>query len=43
MTIITSDYNTAKVLNNFFSNVFNNLNTAEYSNCESYRNYVYKY
>ena len=30
--IILSDYNTAKVLNIFFSNIASNLNTAEYSN-----------
>ena len=28
------DYNTVKVLNTFFSNIVNNLNIAEYSNCE---------
>ena len=32
--IIMGDYNTAKVLNTFFSNIVSNLNIAAYSNCE---------
>ena len=36
--IIMSNYNTAKVLNAFFSNIFSNLNIAEYSNCEPLAN-----
>ena len=31
---MVDDYNTAKVLNTFFSNIDSNLNIAEYSNCE---------
>ena len=33
--IIMGDCNTVKVLNTFFSNTVNNLNIAEYSNCET--------
>ena len=29
------DYNTAKVLNTFFSNILGNLNIAQYLNCEA--------
>ena len=36
--IIMSNYNTAKVLNAFFFNIFSNLNIAEYSNCEPLAN-----
>ena len=36
--IIVGDYNTAKVLNTFFSD--SNLNIAEYSNCEPVANNV---
>ena len=32
--IIVGDYNTVKVLNTFFSNIVNNLNVTEHSNCE---------
>ena len=32
--IIMGDYNTAKVLNTFFSNIVSNLNIAEYSDHE---------
>ena len=32
--IIVGDYNTAKVLNSFFSNIVSHLNIAEYLNCE---------
>ena len=34
--IIMGDYNTAKVLNTFFSNIVSNLNIAEYSDCEPF-------
>ena len=38
--IIVDDYNTAKVLNTFFSNIVSNLNIAEYSNCEPLNNNI---
>ena len=38
--IIVSDYNTAKVLNTFFSNMTGKLNIAEYSNCEPLTNNI---
>ena len=38
--IIMGDYNTAKVMNTFFSNLVGNLNIAEYSNCESLTNNI---
>ena len=38
--IIMDDCNTAKVLNTFFSNIFSNLDIAEYSNCEPLANNV---
>ena len=38
--IIMGDYNTAKVLNTFFSNIVSNLNIAEYSNCEPLANNI---
>ena len=38
--IIIGDCNTVKVLNTFFSNTVNNLNIAEYSNCETVANYI---
>ena len=34
------DYNTANVLNTFFSNIVSNLNIAEYSNCEPLANNI---
>ena len=36
--IIMSNYNTAKVLNAFFSNIVSNFNIAEYSNCKPLAN-----
>ena len=36
--IIMSNYNTAKVLNAFFSNIVSNFNIAEYSNCKPIAN-----
>ena len=38
--IVVSDYNTAKVLNTFFSNMASKLNIAEYSNCEPLANNI---
>ena len=38
--IIMGDYNTAKVLNTFFSNIDSNLNIAEYSNCKPLANNI---
>ena len=38
--IIVSGYNTAKVLNTFFSNMASKLNIAEYSNCEPLANNI---
>ena len=38
--IITGDYNTAKVLSTFFSNIVSNLNIPEYSNCEPLANNI---
>ena len=38
--IIMGDYNTAKVLNTFFSNIVSNLNIAGYSNCEHLANNI---
>ena len=38
--IIIDDCNTAKVLNTFFSNIFSNLNIAEYSNCKPLANNI---
>ena len=38
--IIMGDCNTVKVLNTFFSNIVNNLNIAEYSNCETVANNI---
>ena len=38
--IIMGDYNTAKVLNTFFSNIVSNLNIAEYSDCEPFANNI---
>ena len=38
--IIMGDYNTAKVLNTFFSNIVSNLNIAGYSNCEPLANNI---
>ena len=35
--IIVDDYNTAKVLNTFFSNIVSNLNIAEYWNYKPLR------
>ena len=34
------DYNAAKVLNTFFSDIVSNLNIAEYSNCEPLANNI---
>ena len=41
--IIMGDYNTAKVLNIFFSNILGNLNIAQYLNCEAVLKRVVKY
>ena len=38
--IIVGDYDTAKVLNSFFSNIDSNLNIAEYLNCEPHANNI---
>ena len=38
--ITVGDYNTAKVLNTFLSNIVSNLNIAEYSNCEPLANNI---
>ena len=38
--IIVGDYNTAKGLNTFFSDIVSNLNVAEYSNCEPLANNI---
>ena len=38
--IIIGDYNTAKVLNTFFSNIVSNINIAEYSNCKPLANNI---
>ena len=38
--IVVGDYNTAKVLNTFFSDIVSNLNIAEYSNCEPLANNI---
>ena len=38
--IIMGHYNTAKVLNTFFSNIVSNLNIPEYSNCEPLANNI---
>ena len=38
--IIMCVYNTAKVLNTFFSNIVSNLNIAEYSSCEPLANNI---
>ena len=38
--IIVGDYNTAKVLNTFFSNIVSNLNIAKYSNCKPLANNI---
>ena len=38
--MIMGDYNTAKVLNTFFSDIVSNLNIAEYSNCEPLANNI---
>ena len=38
--IIVGDFNTAKVLNTFFSNIVSNLNIVEYSNCEPLANNI---
>ena len=38
--IIVGDYNTAKVLNTFFSNIVSNLNIANYSNCKPLANNI---
>ena len=41
--IIMGDYNTAKVLNTFFSKILCNLNIAQYLNCEAVLKRVVKY
>ena len=38
--IIMGDFNTAKVLNTSFSNIFSNLNIAECFNCGSLNNNI---
>ena len=38
--IIMGDYNTAEVLNTFFSNIVSNFNIAEYSDCEPLANNI---